>query len=161
MNNTIDNVRKHLDGFYFSSTVFKSESFFLDSEVNLFIKSDRKNIWSPDGLPFLGEFDLYLKVYKNDSFQGFFRLEVFPWQEINLHVAFPTSNSFKSRYYLKTTSIFLSLLNDLITDYNIYCLVNSENRNVMRYMSFFGFERLGVENGLIRFKFHKIEIKTL
>jgi len=159
MNNIKDHVQKHLDGFSFSDTVFKCDSIFLESEVNLFSKIDRNKIWSPDGFPFLGEFDLYLKIYKNDTFQGFFRLEVYPWNEINLHVAFPTSNSFKSRYYLKTTSFFLFLLNDLESDYNIYCLVDLENRNVMRYMRFFDFECIETEKDLARYKFHKLKKK--
>jgi hypothetical protein len=161
MNNLVNNVRRHLDGFSFSDTVFKSDSNFLDSEVSLYSKEDRNNIWSPNGLPYLGEFDVYLKVYKNDSFQGFFRLEVYPWNEINLHIAFPTSNSFKSRYYLKTTFFFLSLLNDLLSQYKIYCLVDLQNRNVMRYMSFFNFERIGIENELIRYKFHRLKIREI
>lgn len=161
MNDSKELFRNHLDGFSFLNTSFKIDSFFSESEVNIFSKLDRIKIWSPDGLPFCGEFDLYLKVYNNDTFQGFFRLEIFPWNEINLHVAFPTSNSFKSRYYLRTTNIFLSLFNDFVSVFNIYCLVNLENRNILSYMIYFGFERLGIEDDLIRFKFRKIEIKKL
>lgn len=160
MNNNKDHVRERLDGFSFSDTVFKCNSNFLESEVNLFSEIDRNKIWSPDGFPFLGEFDLYLKIYKNETFQGFFRLEIYPWNEINLHVAFPTSNSFKSRYYLKTTSFFLFLLNDFESDYNICCLVDIENRNVMRYMQFFNFEYVGIEKNLIRYKFHRLKNKV-
>jgi hypothetical protein len=161
MNNLVNDVRRRLDGFSFSDTVFKSDSSFSNSEINLFSEKDRKNIWVPNGLPFLGEFDVYLKVYKNKSFQGFFRLEVYPWNEINLHIAFPTSNSFKSRYYLKTTFFFLSLLNDLLPEFKIYCLVDLENRNVLKYVCFFNFERIGTENELIRYKFHKIKIREI
>jgi hypothetical protein len=161
MSNSKEIFRNHLDGFSFLNTSFNIDSFFSESEVNIFSILDLKKIWSPDGLPFCGEFDLYLKVYNNDTFQGFFRLEIFPWNETNLHVAFPTSNSFKSRYYLRTTYVFLSLLNDFVSVFNIYCLVNIENKNVLSYMNFFGFERLGIEDDLIRFKFRKIEIKKL
>ena len=161
MSNSQEIFRNHLDGFSFLNTTFKIDSFFSESEVNIFSKHDRVKIWSPDGSPFCGELDLYLKVYNNDTFQGFFRLEIFPWNEINLHVAFPTSNSLKSRYYLRATYIFLSLLNDFVSEFNIYCLVNLTNKNVISYMRYFGFERIGIEDDLIRFKFRKIEIKHL
>jgi hypothetical protein len=155
--NNIKHVQCHLDGFSFSDTFFRCESTFLESEVNLFSKTDRENIWAPDGIPFKGEFDVYLKVFKNNIFQGFFRLEIFPWNEINLHISFPSSNSFKSRYFLQTTSYFLSLLNDLVLKYNIYCIVDSDNRNVVRYMNYFEFKRIGDETELVRYKFENLK----
>lgn len=160
MNKSKEFIRDYLDGFSFLNTRFRVDSFFSESETNIFSNLDRKKIWSPDGLPFCGDFDLYVKVYHNDIFQGFFRLEIFPWNEINLHIAFSTSNSFKSRYYLKTTCFFLSLLNVFILDFDIYCFVDSDNKNVLSYMRFFGFEYLGIENCLIRFKFNKVEMKN-
>jgi len=161
MSNSKEIFRNHLNGFSFFNSTFKIDSSFSESEINIFSKIDLEKIWVPDGSPFCGEFDLYLKVYNNDTFKGFFRLEIFPWNEINLHVAFPTANSLKSRYYLRATYLFLSLLNDFVSFFNIYCLVDLQNKNVISYMRFFGFERLGIENDLIRFKFHKIEIKNL
>jgi hypothetical protein len=160
MSNSKVIFRNHLDGFSFLNSTFKIDSLFSESEVNIFSKPDREKIWSPDGSPFCGEFDLYLKVYNNDIFQGFFRLEIFPWDEINLHVAFPTSNSLKSRYYLRATYFFLLMLNDFASVFNIYCLVNLENKNIISYMRYFDFERLGIEDDLIRFKFRRIEIKN-
>jgi hypothetical protein len=157
MKNSIEKIRIGLHGFSFADTVFISAPTFLDSEVNIFSKDDRKRIWVPDGIPFLGEFDLYLKVYRKYLFQGFFRLEIYPWNEINLHIAFPTSNSFKSRYYLRATSHFLSLLNELEPYYDICCLVDPQNRNVTKYMKFFGFQAIAQENSLIRFKFRQIQ----
>lgn len=106
---------------------------------------------------FLGEFDVYVKVFNKGSFQGFFRLEIFPWYEIHLHIAFPTCNSFKSRYFLKTTAFFLKLLLELVSDFNIYCLVNEQNKNIMKYMAFFGFIPIVQENGLLRFKYGELE----
>ena len=161
MNSSIEICKKKLDGFSIFNIMFRCDANFSVSEINQFSINDRKKIWAPDGLPFSGEFDLYVKVFNSDSFQGFFRLEIFPWDEINLHIAFPTSNSFKSRYYLRSTNIFLHLLNELASLYNIFCLVDSENRNVMRYMRFFGFKHLGYCGDLVRFKFEKTEIINL
>jgi hypothetical protein len=161
MNSSIEICKKQLDGFSSLNILFRCDTNFSVSEINQFSINDRKKIWAPDGIPFSGEFDLYVKVFNNDSFQGFFRLEIFPWDEINLHIAFPTANSFKSRYYLKSTNIFLHLLNELTSLFNIYCLVDSENRNVMRYMGFFGFKNLGNSENLVRFKFEKTGIMNL
>ena len=153
--------RNHFDNFSHLNTTFKIACSFSELEVSIFSSPDRKKIWSPDGLPFYGEFDLYLKVYNKNIFQGFFRIEIFPWNEINLHIAFPTSHSFKSRYYLRTTYAFLSLFNDFISVFNIFCLVHPDNKNVIKYMRFFDFEYIGFEDDLIRFKFSKIKIKNL
>lgn len=155
MNKLKNKIITHLDGITFLDSSFKCENKFIVDELNNFSKIDREKIWLPNGNPFFGEFDLYVKVLKNNSFQGFFRLEIFPWKEINLHVAFPTSNSFKSRYYLKTTSFFLYILKDL--NYEIYCLVDSNNKNVMNYMRFFDFKYIGMEDNLLRFKFEDLK----
>jgi hypothetical protein len=154
MNNSKKKIKFHLNGITFSDTTFICENKFSSDELNKFSKIDCEKIWLPDGIPFLGEFDLYIKVFKNKSFQGFFRIEIFPWKEINLHIAFPTSNSFKSRYYLKTTSFFLFMLKDL--KYEIYCLVNNNNTNVMKYMIFFDFKFVKQENEILRFKFENL-----
>ena len=161
MNSSKEIFKKQLDGFFTRNTIFRCVNSFTASEINKFSINDRKKIWAPDGIPFSGEFDLYVKVFNQDAFQGFFRLEIFPWDEVNLHIAFPTSNSFKSRYYLRSTNVFLHLLNDLASFYSIYCLVDSENKNVMRYMCFFGFKQIGYSGDLYRYKFEKIDIINL
>jgi hypothetical protein len=154
MNDLREEIGFRLNGVTSADTIFKCDPNFSMEEINVYNENDRNKIWAPDGVPFLGEFDLYIKVFKNNLFQGFFRLEIFPWNEINLHIAFPTSNSFKSMYYIKTTSLFLHSLQDL--KYKIYCFVDFNDKNVLKYMYFFDFKFLGNEQDQAKFKFENL-----
>jgi hypothetical protein len=134
-------------------TLFIYENTFSSKEVDIFSFCDRLRIWEPDGIPFFGDFDIYVKVYKNQEFKGFYRIEVFPWNEINLHIAFPTSNSFISRYYLRTTGIFLQKLLPISKKYKIFCVFNSSNKNVLSYMKHFKFTKIESEENRYLYNF--------
>lgn len=145
---------KLFNGLKIQQTLFMCENKFSANEVGIFSLEDRKKIWEPDGFPFCGDFDLYVKLYKENIFKGFFRIEVFPWGEINLHIAFPTSRSMISRYYLKTTSDFLKILIPISREIPIYCVFKSDNNNVIKYMEYFNFDKYNLYDNIITYKFN-------
>lgn len=153
MDNKLE-IIKIFDQLTYQETVFLCDNSFTSNELEIFSIEDRLKIWEPNGEPFFGNFDLYIKVFKKNEFKGFFRIEVFPWGELNLHIAFPTSDSFISRYYLKITHEFLKSLIPLSKKLEIYCVFRTSNTNVLRYMRHFKFSVEKTTHELIYFKFN-------
>ena len=147
-------IREIFNGFKTNETIFLSDNQFTEKEIQIFSDKDKLSIWEPDGVPFCGDFDNYIKVFKSNEFKGFYRVEVFPWGEINLHIAFPTSESLISRYYLKTTREFLNNLIPLSKKVKIYCVFRPSNTNVLKYMTHFKFPLEKTTTELHYFKFN-------
>jgi hypothetical protein len=147
-------IIKIFDHLTYQQTVFSFDNSFTSDELKIFSFEDRLKIWEPDGDPFFGDFDIYLKVFKDNKFKGFYRIEVFPWGELNLHIGFPTSKSFVSRYYLTITDFFLRRLIPISKKFDIYCIFRDDNKNVLKYMAYFNFLIEEPANNQNRYKFN-------
>jgi hypothetical protein len=147
-------IKETFNGLVINETVFLCDDYFSKEEVQIYTSQDRANIWEPDGEPFCGEFDIYIKIIHKTVFKGFFRIELFSWGEIHLHIAFPTSKSLISRYYLGTTELFLKKLIPFAKMIPIYCVFRSSNKNVLDYMKYFQFEKEKSLDGLDYYKFN-------